>query len=373
MAGKVLTNKYQAGKPPGRDFDGGDSPYGLKVALVTRVDEINMKADLKIMTAGVSRFEIDLTQGMAGPRSFWGGVPEENSLVIVGYRRIGGKIYDASILGYIPVGNRSGLRFDPWAQDDPSKIEGADAQKYEALFGGSRRYKRLILRPGDVGGMSSAGSELVLSKDARITNRGGESIELRDADRTMAVEARHKVEAINGVRRISGPARRSTFYLPDDVTTDDGRTLKTQKEGYFGRDELESAGPGDDGADSKWVSEDGVLNDLFNDSTTFPHVRYANGRKVFYVGTKPSVITEDPDAGARTFVEDRMEMDHTTDQEAVHRACRGVRHRQRLDLHRRDEELRRGSPAGHVLRLRRQWAGSIQHGGDRPVPIAGLR
>lgn len=302
---------HQAGLPPDRDFA---EPYGLKLAIVTRVDEINMKADLKVMSGGLQRFEIDLTQGLAGPRSFWGGVPEVNSMVIVGYRRIGGRVYDASILGYIPVGNKSGLRFDPWAAQDPSKVSSDDKGDFKSLFGGSRRYKRLILRPGDVGGMSSAGAELVLSKDATFYNRGGDGIEFRDADRTMAVECRHKVEAVNGVRRIAGPARRTSFFLPDDIFQSDGRTLKTQDDGYYGRDELESAGPGDavSGDASKWVSEDGVLNELFNDHEVYPPIRYANGRKAFYVGTRPATITEDPDAGAMTFIEDRFEMDHAT-------------------------------------------------------------
>lgn len=302
---------YQSGNPPGKHFA---PPYGIKLAIVKRVDEINMKADLKVVTGGLERLEIDLTQGMAGPRSFWGGVPEVNSMVIIGYRKIGGRLHDACILGYIPVGNKSGMRFDPWAAQDPAQVSSDDQEDYGQIFGGTRRYKRLLLRPGDVGGMSSAGAELVLSKDARFYNRGGDGIELRDADRTMAVECRHKVEAVNGVRRIAGPARRTSFFLPDDIFQDDGRTLKTQDNDYYGRDELESAGPGDEatGFQSKWVNENGTLNELFNDHDTFPPIRYSNGRKAFYVGTRPAVITEDPDAGAMTFIEDRFEMDHAT-------------------------------------------------------------
>jgi hypothetical protein len=312
---------YRAGQPPGKGFS---EPYGIKLAIVTYVDEINMKATLKIVTGGVERPEIDLTQGMAGPRSFWGGVPEKNSMVILGYRNIGGKLYDACILGYIPVGNRSGLRFDPWAAQDITKVSAEEREDYDQLFEGARRYKRLILRPGDVGGMSSAGAEMTLSKDASFYNRGGDGIEFRDSDRTMAVECRHKVEAVNGVRRIAGPARRTSFFLPDDIFLTDEevyekygelritQTLKTTDEGYYGRDELESAGPGEPGEGGKWVNEDGSLNPLFNDHEAFPPIRYSNGRKAFYVGTRPAVITEDPDAGAMTFIEDRFEMDHAT-------------------------------------------------------------
>lgn len=299
------------GKPPHREFDSADLPYGIKLALVTSVDDIHMKANLKVITAGGDRFEIDLTQGMAGPRSFWGGVPEINSLVIIGYRRIQTKIYDAVILGYIPVGNRSGMRFDPWAADDPGNVLPEEAVSYKEQFGETIRYKRLMLRPGDVGGMSSAGAELVLSKDIRLVNRAGDGLELRDADRTLAVESRHKVESFGGIHRISGPIRRSTAYLPDDVFQADG-TLKTQDEGYYGRDELEAAGPGDPGDETKWAV-DGAINDIFNDTAGFPPVMHANGRRAHYVATRPAVDVDDPDGGARVFVEDRMEMEHNTD------------------------------------------------------------
>jgi len=37
---------------------------------------------LHMITGSEERFELDLTQAMAGPRSFLGGIPEKNSLVI---------------------------------------------------------------------------------------------------------------------------------------------------------------------------------------------------------------------------------------------------------------------------------------------------
>lgn len=304
--------KHPIGHVPGRTFADTDSPFGLKVALVTRVDEVNMTADLKVLSAGGERFEIRLTQGLAGPRSFWGGVPEVNSIVVIGYRRMSKDIYDAMILGYIPTSNRSGLRFDPFSAVDPSEVSPEDRAAVNDMVGPVRRAKRLLLKQGDVGGMSSSGSELVLSKDVTFVNRAGDSFELRDADRTLVSQAVHRVESASGVKNISGPIRRGAFYLPDDIFSN-GRQLKTEAEGYFGTDELQEAGPGGKGASSKFANSTGEVLDIFNNFAEFPAVTFANGRRFHYPPTSPGVSIEDPNSSADAFVEDRVEMFHTSD------------------------------------------------------------
>lgn len=308
------TPRNPSGYVPGGAFTDTGEPFGLKVALVTRVDEVNMKADLKILTGGGDRYEIDLTQGMAGPRSFWGGIPEVNSLVIVGYRRIHKAIYEAVILGYIPVGNKSGLRFDPFSGVDPNEVTSEDRADVTTLMGPVTRYKRLQLRPGDVGGMAAAGAELVLSKDVIFCNRAGDTIELRDTDRTLVMQAIHKVESESGVKRVAGPVRRGGAFLPDDIFADPTNLqLKTEADGFLGTDELQDAGPGVAGADTKWANSSGRMSKAFNNFTAFPPVTYSSGERVHYVPTNPAVSIDDPDGGADAFVEDRLEMAHTSD------------------------------------------------------------
>lgn len=300
---------------PGKDaVDTGD-PFGLKLAIVTRVDEVNMKVDLKVITGMGFRPEIDITQAHCGPRSFWGGVPEVNSLALVGYRRKHKAIYDAVILGFLPVGNKSGLRFAPFATENPTAVDSADQELASDVLTPTLRYKRLMFRSGDVGGMSSSGAELVLSKDIRMVNRAGDCFELRDSDRTLISQAIHRVEVAAGIRHISGPIRRGGFYLPDDILKDDGETLKEESEGYFGRDELQTVGPGtEDGGDAKFSNSAGKLNEIFNETDEFPPVTYSNGRRVFYVATSPAVNIEDVElGGADAFVEDRFEMVHSHD------------------------------------------------------------
>lgn len=310
------TPRHALGQVPGKQFVDTGDPYGIKVGVITRVDEINMKADIRVLTGGGGqRYEIELSQGMCGPRSFWGGVPEVNSLVLLGYRRKHKNLHEAVILGYLPVATKLGIRFDPLSPTNPSEVTPEEADAVKQAMGFTYRRKRLMLKPGEVGGMSEAGAELALTRDVRMCNRAGDFFELRDSERTLVAQAVHRVEGECGVRRISGPIRRSGFFLPDDIFRSDGKTLKDESERYFGRDEMQHAGPGTtDGSDVKFANTAGKVLDIFNDTEGFPPVTYANGRRVHYVATNPQVNMEDTESsfGAEAFVEHRMEMSHTS-------------------------------------------------------------
>jgi len=311
--------KRPVGSVPKSEFFDPTKVEGTRIGLVTRVDEINMKADVKILTGGGWRLEVDIAQAMAGPRSFWGGVPEVNSICVLGFRKIHKNLNEAVILGFIPTGNRSGLRFDPFAAASPGEVADGDEAIYRELVGPTVRYKRLLMKPGNVGGMSSDGAEFVLSKDVAMTNRAGDLIELRDAERTLVAQAIHRVQTESGVRFFSGPARRSAFFLPPDILKGDG-TLKEVTEdyydldNYFGRDELQAAGPGNEGEPYKFADTDGNLNSLFNDTREFPVVVYSNGKQVHYPPSlRPDLSLEDPDSPADALVEHRLELSHTSD------------------------------------------------------------
>lgn len=309
--------RHPTGSVPRRDYHDMGDIAGTSVGLITRVDEFNMKADVKILTGGGHRLEVDLTQAMAGPRSFWGGVPEVNAICVLGYRRIHKNLKEAVILGYLPVGNRSGLRFDPFSAANPSEVLPEDQETYQQLVGSPIRYKRLLMHPGDVGGMSSSGSELVLSKDVSVTNRAGDLFELRDAERTLVTQAVHRVQAEAGVRFISGPARRGAIYFPPDVFVDaTASTLvfKNEAAGYYGQDDLQNLGPGNAGESYKFCTTGGQANALVNDIREFPAVTLPNGKRVHYPPTlRPDLGLEDPNSPADAFVEHRLEISHSSD------------------------------------------------------------
>ncbi len=362
--------RHPAGHVPGKAFTDTGDPWGMKLGLITRVDEVNMKADVKVVTGGGGdRFEIDLTQPMHGPRSFWGGIPEVNSVVILGYRRKHKQLYEAMILGYIPSGQRLGYRFDPFAQVDPGAIDPEDAVNLQSLVGSPFRVKRLKLRPGDVGGMSANGAEFSLTKDVRLYDRAGDFFELRDTDRTLVSSAVHSVQNESGVTRISGPIRRGAFYTYPDILVPQPPTttltaptiagvtpapipqppptqtlIQTSPSGgfapgatsagsttspstvptnaatanlppFYGTYVYQASGPGFPGGDNKFADASGNLQSMFNNFSEFPSETYSNGRQVYHSNTYPGVSMEDPlkGAGAEAFVEYRIEIDHTSD------------------------------------------------------------
>jgi hypothetical protein len=115
------------------------------------------------------------------------------------------------------------------------------------------------------------------------------------------------------VRRISGPIRRSKFFLPEDIFKSGTKTLRDTDTSYYGRDELQAAGPGiNPGVAPKYALTNGNVLDLFNDFNEFPAVTYSNGRKVHYPPTSPAISIEDPEGAADAFVEHRMELSHSS-------------------------------------------------------------
>jgi hypothetical protein len=270
------------GTSPGKPFVTGDgnATDGLKIGVITRVDEHTLRADVKVITGGEEQLEIELTQAMCGPRSFLGGIPEVNSRVILGYRRRHKQLYEAMILGYLPSGHISALRFDPFAGVDPSEIDPADQNYVDELYGKPLRYKRIKGKPGDILGMSTEGAELALTRDVKFYNRAGDLFELRDADRTLVTQAIHRVHSDAAVYHFSGGARRGAMDLPSFVFVKgpDGaptRQVKGEDVRYFGRD--------------------------------------ANGRSAHYPTDQLATNFEGEDGSGRVFTEDRFELRHDTD------------------------------------------------------------
>lgn len=327
--------KIPYGTVPGNTFVNEDQPFsGVRFGIITRVDPHHMKCDVKVLAGSEERFELDLTQALAGPRSFLGGIPEVNSMVVLGYRRRHKKLYDAVILGYLPSGNTSGLRFDPFSAVSPGEIDPADQNDADQLFGKTLRYKRILGKPGDIMGMSSAGAEMLLSKDVRFVNRAGDLFELRDTDRTLLSQAIHRVEADSAAYMFSGAIRRGAMDLPWDlfksgvqspsvtlpvigpiatgsqIPAPPSRMIKDQdNDRYFGRDELSSLNP------VPFLDVSGNIIDRINNAEEFPALVYSNSRPVFYASTNPATNFEDSLNGGSSyaFTERRVEIRHVTD------------------------------------------------------------
>lgn len=314
MKGKI----YPSGTIPESDFTNNDFT-GLKVGILTRVDELHLKADVKVITGSEVRFELDLIQPMAGPRSFLGGIPEVGSAVILGYRRINKQFFRAVILGYLPIGTLMGLKFDPFATIPPGEVSEEDVVDVRKLYGPTVRYKRVKGKPGDIIGMSSSGAELLLSKDARLFNRAGDSLELRDVDRTLTTQAIHRIDSDSAAYFFSGAVRRGAMNLPLEIFQKDSsgnptNIVRDQSTKYFGRDDLIAAGV----SGSTFVDPSTFKAlDRINDETEFPSIVYSNSRQVFYASGNAATNFEDTLNGGtlRAFTERRTELQHDTDLE----------------------------------------------------------
>lgn len=331
MAAWAPQPRHAPGRHHGDDFNDANGIAGVRIGLITRVDELHMLADVRVITGGGDRIELKLTQGMAGPRSFWGGVPEINSLVVLGYLPKHRKLSDAIILGYLPTSVMTGLKFDPFATDDPSSVSADEAALYAQMFSPTIRTKRLKMRPGDVGGMSADGSELILNKSIQMVNRAGDLIELRDSERLLITQAINSFHSASGVKQQFGPVRRGAFYLPYDIfqNLDPTKPLVEAPGGdnpsapnpispaiqqhYFGQSILETLGPGNSGDPTKYANTTGVVNAFFNQTTLFPPTTYSNGRRVFLPSTTVNANPESSKTPGDIYTEHRIELKHTTD------------------------------------------------------------
>ncbi len=271
-----------------------------------------MKADVRVLSGGGDRSELDLTQPMQGPRSFFGGIPEVNSLCLIGYRRKQKNLYEAVILGYLPVGKTTALRFDPFSGINPDEIEAEDKESAAKLYGPTIRYKRMKGEPGDIMGMSASGAEMLLSKDVRLVNRAGDLLELRDVDRTLVMQAIHQVQSDSGSTVLSGPIRRGMLNFPPSLfQTVNGvptRTVKGESEGYYGRDELLATGV----KPNTYVNDQYAVLDRINNEEEFPSTTYSNGRQVYYASARPAEGITALGANTQVFTERRLEMKHFT-------------------------------------------------------------
>lgn len=295
--------KIPYGSVPDSSFASGPSMFeGPKIGVITRVDESAMKADVRIITSSDERYEIDISQAMSGPRSFLGGIPEQDSLVLVGYRQRNKQIREAVILGFLSTGRSSGLRFDPFAAVPPGEVDPEDASEVRKVFGKTKRYKTIQGRQGDLFGMSASGAEWALTKDVRLTNRAGDLFELRDSDRTLVSQAIHRSESDGAALLTSGPIRRGGFTVPLEALLSN---RKVKGERYFGADDLEAAG----------YLSNGTFLERVNDFEEFPPVTYSNGRQAFLASRSPATNPEDSLNGgvSRAFTEHRLEVRHESD------------------------------------------------------------
>lgn len=197
----AASKKGQTHPSPDPKFLGGARDFStshanakkyLWAGHIIHVDTETMVCSVSLGTG--ERHDIPLpAAGGAGPRSWAGVIPEPGSKVIVGWKQFSTRGHSPYIVEIITSGVFPAREFEPWASMSPS--DAAAALEAEPSLEDDPHYNfkpiRLKLKkayPGDFLAQSSGGADLVLDKDATLTNRAGNEFKIRDADQTSVLQ-----------------------------------------------------------------------------------------------------------------------------------------------------------------------------------------
>lgn len=306
----------------------------LWVGRILHVDVETMVCSVQLETGTGVRFDVPLpAPGGAGPRSWSGSVPERGSKCIVQWRKYSDRDYAPFITEWMTVGTYSAREFEPSSVLDPAdadEIRRVAPEMFEdpALGLDQVRLKLRKAYSGDYLAQAGDGGEFLLDRDARLSNRAGNELHLRDSDQTAVLQTVNELfnNAAGTYRR--GLIRRSSFNLLPDLAisgfspstdeydrfvagkltaSDDGsRTLVTKvepgSEAYSKLLEFGLINP--DGTPVEAVGTD-------PDDQFYPFVVLPDGQRPSYV-----VVGEHDQSFADTdqcYVEDRADLRHTSD------------------------------------------------------------
>jgi len=267
----------------------------LRIGEIVSVDYETLVASVEYIDGSGIRTEIPLTQAMAGPRSFLGGIPEEGSIVILGWKRYVDDHAIPLILGYLPKGYLSQFNYDPISLVKPSA--DIPIEDYPSLLG-TKRYKLRKIYPGNILGSSAQGADLVLDRNVRLYSASGDELFLRGDDHTLHLNTLNCNQTLASGRRYSGLIDRSKLLFPADIFDEDGG--------------LDAFHPAWDVLDKMgWINDEGTLLSEVN-FDQFPVTVLPNGKR-YYVVPGPEDYNLPFDSQLFSYVEDRLEIDHLSD------------------------------------------------------------
>lgn len=222
---------FQPGVRPYQDRfpgKGTDLRWALREAEVVRVDYERMVCDLRYLSgAGQVAREVPLSSAAWGPRSFLGAMPEEGSIVLVGYAPAHHHhAVQPYIVTSLPNGYKTALNWAPFggtsARQDPALADATLTELTTFLEGyyGPRRHKFRKILPGDLLAMSSAGGEALWSAGVTLRDRLGSSLSLDGYRGQAEIRASGAVRAgAPGWSLTSGLVDRpDRLLLPEDLT-----------------------------------------------------------------------------------------------------------------------------------------------------------
>jgi hypothetical protein len=295
--------------------------FDIQIAEIIRVDPIEAKVDLQFMSKVGGRTSVNITWGSAGKRHMSGTMPVEGDLAIVGWMRFMRKGTYPIILGYIPNGWFSGLKFDP------IRLLGGDRSGLDEGIAATMTYDQTLrhrfrqLYSGEHLTSSHEGAELFMDRGVHLMSRSLGEFMLRDTDETAILRTLNAFTSLASGRYKRGLVERSAMLFDHDVVVINGEGVVPEEynegeypgeyptaEGnvrvYRGRDELVNA---------NLLDDTGQPFSLINKATVFPYQLLEDGRK-YHIVTDHGGRADTTAPGEYTnFVEDRMEMPHKSD------------------------------------------------------------
>ena len=324
----------------------GPGAFGLGIAKVIRVDEIEHEITLQVMSGEddlYQRVPIPSTYAGAGPRHLLAAIPTEGSYCIIGYLSTTPK--QPVILSWILPGVLAGMDWLPVQDFLPTELDLTPKLRAEAegIFG-RHRHKLRAARKGMILASSAQGSDLVLDEGVLLTNRRCTELRLRDQDQAVVLRSLQQFHVLGGIRLYAGMVQRDGTLLPTSLISDGSywAAPKQMESGVPIPGPLLGADPNPQGAyaphpfffktdpTGPWpasgktfdanldpyellrrglfLGPDGYVQDA---SATKPSAEY--GGKPLYRVSLDQGVNAVTDATAETLTEWRLELDHTWD------------------------------------------------------------
>lgn len=305
---------------------------------VLHVDVESMMCSIQLETGTGERMDVPIPQfAGGGPRSGSMMVLEKNSKVVIGWRKYSNRGYSPYILQVATVGVYPAREFEPFSTVDPADAAAALEADPSLAFDphltmGVVRLKSRKAYSGEFVAYSAQGSEALLDRDARISNRAGNEFFLRDSDQTAVLQSVGYFESTAAGYYRRGLIRRNAFNLQPDLAISG---FVPSKDDYdeFVKDKYATSEDADgnpyrtvvakvteDSPAYEKLLEFGLINPDGTpveavgsdpDALFYPFVVLPDGQRASYVVQgEPSLSFADTD---QCYVEDRADIRHTSD------------------------------------------------------------
>ena len=221
----IIKSSKLAQRSPSR----GWARLALSLAKIISVHTQEMKVNIEIITGeqGKPIYEgVDLTMPAQGARHFLGAFPDLGDYCVVGWfaSDSDGQASSKSpaILAWFPPAHYLGQE---WVMAQAFGIEEGilnTSSDRDNVKGVAQRirHRRRHYEPGNVGALSSQGSDLLLDESVTLSNRRANEIKLRDQDQALVVRSIQQFHAMGGARIYGGHIQRDARLLPNEMFSD---------------------------------------------------------------------------------------------------------------------------------------------------------